>query len=115
MLPAGRPWPSEPAARSRSCGDRGGEPLVVDHPLQDDECVVQPGPRPATRSERRGQFAHPLDHPDGVVVDRRFGVAVEVRYPVDRKSTRLNSSHVKISYAVFCLKKKTINLQMNFN
>src|SRR5690606_17849055 len=26
---------------------------------------------------------------------------------VDRKSTRLNSSHVKISYAVFCLKKKT--------
>src|SRR5215475_14943516 len=26
--------------------------------------------------------------------------------PGDRKSTRLNSSHVKISYAVFCLKKK---------
>src|SRR5690606_39553610 len=26
----------------------------------------------------------------------------------DRKSTRLNSSHVKISYAVFCLKKKII-------
>src|SRR5690349_23395845 len=28
--------------------------------------------------------------------------------PVDRKSTRLNSSHVEISYAVFCLKKTTI-------
>src|SRR5207253_8460397 len=27
-------------------------------------------------------------------------------YPKDRKSTRLNSSHVAISYAVFCLKKK---------
>src|SRR5699024_12699518 len=27
--------------------------------------------------------------------------------PQDRKSTRLNSSHVSISYAVFCLKKKT--------
>src|SRR5699024_12512194 len=27
----------------------------------------------------------------------------------DRKSTRLNSSHVSISYAVFCLKKKTID------
>src|SRR3989442_9535381 len=26
---------------------------------------------------------------------------------LDRKSTRLNSSHVRISYAVFCLKKKT--------
>src|SRR5690606_41376630 len=29
-----------------------------------------------------------------------------VRHLADRKSTRLNSSHVKISYAVFCLKKK---------
>src|SRR3989442_10256448 len=28
------------------------------------------------------------------------------RRPEDRKSTRLNSSHVRISYAVFCLKKK---------
>src|SRR5690606_41639970 len=28
------------------------------------------------------------------------------RFRQDRKSTRLNSSHVKISYAVFCLKKK---------
>src|SRR5436305_7809104 len=27
---------------------------------------------------------------------------------LDRKSTRLNSSHVRISYAVFCLKKKTV-------
>src|SRR5690606_25384510 len=30
--------------------------------------------------------------------------------PLDRKSTRLNSSHVKISYAVFCLKKKKSKL-----
>src|SRR3712207_8639978 len=29
----------------------------------------------------------------------------------DRKSTRLNSSHANISYAVFCLKKKTTNNQ----
>src|SRR5690606_10199336 len=33
---------------------------------------------------------------------------IGVRLEIDRKSTRLNSSHVKISYAVFCLKKKTI-------
>src|SRR5690349_24162175 len=36
-------------------------------------------------------------------------VAVRVEIPIvdtDRKSTRLNSSHVEISYAVFCLKKK---------
>src|SRR2546430_4477149 len=30
----------------------------------------------------------------------------EIRRGVDRKSTRLNSSHSQISYAVFCLKKK---------
>src|SRR3712207_8620388 len=29
-----------------------------------------------------------------------------LRFPGDRKSTRLNSSHANISYAVFCLKKK---------
>src|SRR5690606_13914727 len=33
--------------------------------------------------------------------------------PLDRKSTRLNSSHVKISYAVFCLKKKNIQRQFD--
>src|SRR5690606_5340924 len=40
----------------------------------------------------------------GAVLDGHvaFGVG-----PLDRKSTRLNSSHVKISYAVFCLKKTT--------
>src|SRR5699024_12660474 len=32
----------------------------------------------------------------------------------DRKSTRLNSSHVSISYAVFCLKKKTISYISRF-
>src|SRR5690606_41203854 len=45
----------------------------------------------------------------------RFDLTVLVSEPTrrgvavyrDRKSTRLNSSHVKISYAVFCLKKKT--------
>src|SRR2546430_10117732 len=31
--------------------------------------------------------------------------------PQDRKSTRLNSSHSQISYAVFCLKKKSMRLQ----
>src|SRR5256885_6448863 len=31
-----------------------------------------------------------------------------IRAPADRKSTRLNSSHLVISYAVFCLKKKKI-------
>src|SRR5256885_4766887 len=38
-----------------------------------------------------------------------FGTA-----PPDRKSTRLNSSHLVISYAVFCLKKKNNNLNAFF-
>src|SRR3989442_9038793 len=38
-------------------------------------------------------------------VDPSVGVLVDVQN-TDRKSTRLNSSHVRISYAVFCLKKK---------
>src|SRR5688572_32536567 len=33
----------------------------------------------------------------------------------DRKSTRLNSSHSQISYAVFCLKKKKQTLQSHYN
>src|SRR5690349_23500316 len=36
----------------------------------------------------------------------------ETTVPVDRKSTRLNSSHVEISYAVFCLKKKRQHCQV---
>src|SRR5439155_18394001 len=48
-------------------------------------------------------------------LDRRSGCPVRLRHRLrdyknvsktDRKSTRLNSSHVAISYAVFCLKKK---------
>src|SRR5207253_11446209 len=35
-----------------------------------------------------------------------FGSRISWRHSPDRKSTRLNSSHVAISYAVFCLKKK---------
>src|SRR5690625_6121834 len=35
----------------------------------------------------------------------------EVQSYLDRKSTRLNSSHVAISYAVFCLKKKRSNIK----
>src|SRR6267378_1757209 len=43
----------------------------------------------------------PTDAPAVFVIDDDAGV--------DRKSTRLNSSHVEISYAVFCLKKKNKN------
>src|SRR5437868_15228820 len=53
------------------------------------------------RSEQRGGRVRPDPARCGV----REGVG-DRRRPLDRKSTRLNSSHVSISYAVFCLKKK---------
>src|SRR3712207_7958477 len=37
---------------------------------------------------------------------QRVGWPLDAAQPTDRKSTRLNSSHANISYAVFCLKKK---------
>src|SRR5688572_31721143 len=40
-----------------------------------------------------------------------FFLGREQKFMVDRKSTRLNSSHSQISYAVFCLKKKKKNKQ----
>src|SRR5262245_63251665 len=42
---------------------------------------------------------------------RRFGWRRRVDHALDRKSTRLNSSHLGISYAVFCLKKKNKKLE----
>src|SRR2546428_6489731 len=46
-------------------------------------------------------------HPDGQVTgDDTRELGVVARHLADRKSTRLNSSHDQISYAVFCLKKK---------
>src|SRR5690554_420394 len=42
----------------------------------------------------------------GILTDNGKIVGVKTRLGIDRKSTRLNSSHVRISYAVFCLKKK---------
>src|SRR5690349_23780269 len=46
--------------------------------------------------------------PDGTIRAGAGDTALFIHapYQLDRKSTRLNSSHVEISYAVFCLKKK---------
>src|SRR5438270_8358325 len=56
------------------------------------------------------------DHGAGKLLQRiqqhKFtGTVVFVSHDRDRKSTRLNSSHSQISYAVFCLKKKKITSQ----
>src|SRR5438045_4731244 len=49
--------------------------------------------------------AHPADQPGQFTVPPDQKISTAGR---DRKSTRLNSSHLGISYAVFCLKKKKV-------
>src|SRR3712207_6982977 len=58
----------------------------------------------------------PLGVPEGLIHTLAFAIAFGIISffhvvfgELDRKSTRLNSSHANISYAVFCLKKKKIN------
>src|SRR5690606_42128648 len=74
-------------------------------------------PRPRLRSLGRAPVGRPAESAAqerwrqrvAVLRDSRpvpAGFPGSARRRPDRKSTRLNSSHVKISYAVFCLKKK---------
>src|SRR5437667_6605376 len=56
------------------------------------------------RSPRRAGHAEPAAE-----AVRRHGHGSRAPRRGDRKSTRLNSSHITISYAVFCLKKKNRN------
>src|SRR5690625_6305571 len=53
----------------------------------------------------RKQFISELPHAVHIYIPEEYQ-EVELTPEKDRKSTRLNSSHVAISYAVFCLKKK---------
>src|SRR5256885_5189396 len=46
------------------------------------------------------------------VLSQVLGTAAAFFVALDRKSTRLNSSHLVISYAVFCLKKKNVHRQL---
>src|SRR3712207_7636974 len=67
----------------------------------------------AVRIARRGRgWELALGGSMGGAMEHRGAGAARVRRPgdlsEDRKSTRLNSSHANISYAVFCLKKKKI-------
>src|SRR3712207_7339162 len=63
--------------------------------------------RPDAVDEHEPDIRGGCDHrPPDVSSRARSAVDVRRTRPSDRKSTRLNSSHANISYAVFCLKKK---------
>src|SRR5699024_12077489 len=96
--------PSTPSTYPLSLHDAlpiytGGQRLPARHVFPTDELApdsLQHAPRDLRQPLRR----HPREQVHPLVIDG------------DRKSTRLNSSHVSISYAVFCLKKKkTITTQ----
>src|SRR3712207_7013331 len=68
--------------------------------------LVRPHPRRVDHhAGGDGELAAADQVPHRHAVDATVGTLVDARDP-DRKSTRLNSSHANISYAVFCLKKK---------
>src|SRR5688500_19447759 len=61
-----------------------------------------------TRASGEPYLVHPLEVANVLADLRMDPKCVAVGLLQDRKSTRLNSSHLVISYAVFCLKKKNI-------
>src|SRR5689334_23764762 len=67
--------------------------------------------RPDIKSGRIEFLVRHRFAPDQLSRAARRSSASRSRAPSDRKSTRLNSSHSSISYAVFCLKKKK-NIQL---
>src|SRR3712207_7434387 len=73
-------------------GRAGGEPIVFTIPSGEDEGRILYGSHAGTT-----HFYSPDAGDENTIAF------------IDRKSTRLNSSHANISYAVFCLKKKTNN------
>src|SRR3712207_8428048 len=79
-------------SEARPQPDQGLDDLVDVGGVEHERDGVEPG----ERLEQRGLALH----------DRQCGPRADVAEPEDRKSTRLNSSHANISYAVFCLKKK---------
>src|SRR5690349_23034827 len=91
--------------------------------------MIRPPPRstlfPYTTLFRSHRFDFPASRKRNRAVGGCHGAAVrpllgarrifERARHQDRKSTRLNSSHVEISYAVFCLKKKKKNIKQTFS
>src|SRR5690606_41198919 len=101
FIPSTHSYPAMPLARQlvhQRCVHPGplvlgADPLRFPAPATDRDRTVSRRSEPSSRTALMGEQPNPWDR----------------LQPQDRKSTRLNSSHVKISYAVFCLKKKTIN------
>src|SRR5690606_39389140 len=97
----------DPRERAVHCGLQGGVTLFYENRRQ----AAQDDFDGAALVGSAARAVHVLDaHARALDRTRELAqLAVELAPEIrDRKSTRLNSSHVKISYAVFCLKKKKL-------
>src|SRR3989449_6331781 len=72
----------------------------------DQACRVACEALDALQHAHQHGIAHRDIKPDNIVLSPEGAILVDLGIARDRKSTRLNSSHGYISYAVFCLKKK---------
>src|SRR5690606_42147839 len=102
VLPAPLDLPPFPTRRSSDLmarpALRAGRRRAVLRPADDGAALrLAPAGGAAIRRRRRAAGT------DAVALLRRSNPGRNGESPLDRKSTRLNSSHVKISYAVFCL------------
>src|SRR5690606_40080715 len=94
--PAPLDLPPLPTRRSSDLAD------LVETAVQ--AAIDRPGPTAIV--VRKGDLSGSVDRSDGTV---KYSLRrADVIATLDRKSTRLNSSHVKISYAGFCLEKKKL-------
>src|SRR5690606_39686069 len=106
LLLAGRPHPRArpPFPTRRSSDLRSGRALpfpAVMGPVPRGRALVDEGKELV---EERGGEGPQVLHPDDAGAVHKVRGGKRPDQVLDRKSTRLNSSHVKISYAVFCLK-----------
>src|SRR3712207_7945091 len=76
---------------------------IVDTWWQTETGAIMISPLPGLTETKPGSCTTPLPGIEAKILSESGGEEME---PGDRKSTRLNSSHANISYAVFCLKKK---------
>src|SRR3712207_9565990 len=86
---------------------RRGEPAAVE---LDHRAQLRRDDRDGLEDHLLGAVARAAERVDDLQALDRAGLLLALRrLDLDRKSTRLNSSHANISYAVFCLKKKKKN------
>src|ERR1022692_2141773 len=98
---SGTPWPRLPRFASVALK------LVIQNRKTINCCCFNAQNQPAKRNRQRARILDRRQFVHGKIAFRPDPHANALRQALlDRKSTRLNSTHLVISYAVFCLKKK---------